>query len=155
MELKLRKFGGSAKLDEILNKNVRDSCLVFLWCTTRIKEMPIHSKHALQDLTYYEKSWVEELEKLAKSWCEKIKHDQSERDFDTNSIKTCLKYLIDNKFTTCDKSFGKVFLERLKIIIAFYYKNELETCGNREFKNALSDTTSIKSLSSRETSLSS
>ena len=144
-ELKLRKFGGHVKLDEILNNNVRDSCLVFSHCTARIKEIPTHSKHTLQCLTCYEKSWVEELEKLAKSWCEKIEHDQSERDLDTNSIKTSLKHLIDNKLTTHEESFVKAFLERLKVIRAFHYENKLETCGDREFKKGLTDTTSTKS----------
>ena len=69
--------------------------------------------------------------------CENIKHDEFERDFDVNSIKTLLMCLIDNKFTMYEESFAKVFLEHLKVIRAHHYENGLETCENRQLKGPM------------------
>ena len=129
MELTLRRCKGRSKLDETLNKNVRDSCLVFLHCTAKNKEILAHCKEPLHALTCSEESWRQELTKLTKILCEKIKHDQSERGLDTNLIKNYLRNLIDSNLSTRDESCAKAFLERLEAIRAFHYENELRVKG--------------------------
>ena len=100
MKITLRRVNSATcHIEENLHSDVCESSLVFLCCTTRIRELPVYSQNLRNDLQNYESFHNGECQTLLKNSIKMIKEEHFERDVDENLIKSMRKYFVDRNFT--------------------------------------------------------